>query len=64
MDQFFHTTFGFCIWDAAALLVVFAIVLVLVVHVVRSNKREEEMRSELSDRMARDAVPTDEDTLL
>lgn len=60
MHQFFHTTIGFCIWDVAALLVAVGVVVLLIVHIFRQHKREETLKNELSDRMALEALPPQE----
>ena len=57
MHQYFHTTFGFCVWDAAAAAVVIVLAAALVLHIVRQRQRQQEMTSELSEKMALDALP-------
>ena len=32
MHEYFHTRFGFCMWDAGALILLAAVVVILVVH--------------------------------
>lgn len=66
MDAFFHTTFGFCMWDLAALLVLLALVVALIVHIVHAKRREARLEDQLSEKMAIDAMPDalDEDDLL
>lgn len=53
MHEYFHTAFGFCLWDVGALLLLVAMIVVLAVHIVRQKKREREFEEELSERMAR-----------
>ncbi len=57
MHEYFHTTFGFCLWDLAALAVLVLIVVILVLHVVRQRRRERDMQDELADRLAGSADP-------
>lgn len=52
MHEYFHTTFGFCLWDAGALAALAAMVIVLVVHIIRQKKRERDFEDELSEKMA------------
>ena len=52
MHEYFHTTFGFCLWDAAALVVLVAMVVVLATHIVRQKKRERDFEDELSEKLA------------
>ncbi len=59
MHEYFHTKFGFCMWDAGALLLLAAVIIVLAVHVVRQRKREREFEAELADKMARSATKHD-----
>ena len=56
MHEYFHTRFGFCMWDAGALILLAAVVVILAVHVVRQKKRESEFEAELADKMARSAT--------
>lgn len=56
----FHTKFGFCLWDAIALLVLAAMVAVLVIHNVRQKKRERDFEGELSEKLARESVQEDD----
>ncbi len=60
MHEYFHTKFGFCVWDAGALLLLAAVIIVLAVHVVRQRKREREFEAELADKMARSATEHDD----
>ena len=60
MHEYFHTKFGFCVWDAGALLLLAAVIIVLAVHVVRQRKREREFEAELADKMARSATERDD----
>lgn len=53
MHEYFHTQFGFCVWDAAALAALVVMAAVLVVHIVRQRKRERDFEDELTDRMAK-----------
>ena len=55
MHQYFHTRFGFCLWDIAALLVLVAIVIVLITHNSRQKKREIDFENELSEKLARES---------
>ena len=52
MHEYFHTRFGFCLWDVCALIVLAAMVVILIVHVVRQRKRESDFEDELSEKMA------------
>ena len=52
MHEYFHTKFGFCMWDVGALILLAAVIVVLVVHVIRQKKRERDLEDELSDQMA------------
>lgn len=52
MHEYFHTKFGFCPWDAGALIALAAMIIVLVVHVIRQKKREREFEDELTEKMA------------
>lgn len=52
MHEYFHTRFGFCLWDVGALVVLVLIVVMLAVHTVRQRKREQDFEDELSARMA------------
>lgn len=53
MHEYFHTRFGFCMWDIGALILLVAMVVVLVVHIIRQKKRENDLEDELSEKMAR-----------
>ncbi len=59
MHEYFHTKFGFCMWDAGALVLLAAVIIVLAVHMVRQKKREREFEAELADKMARSAIRHD-----
>ena len=48
MHQYFHTTFGFCLWDLLALIVFAVIVVVLVVHIRNQKKRQKELEEQLA----------------
>ena len=50
MHQYFHTAFGFCLWDALALGVLAAIVAVLAVHMVTRRRRQNKLKQELENR--------------
>lgn len=50
----FHTQFGFCPWDAAALIALVAMIVVLVVHSIRQKKRERDFESELGEKIAQE----------
>ncbi len=52
MHQYFHTTFGFCLWDLAALVALVAMIVVLVVHGAKQRKRERDFEDELSEKIA------------
>ena len=52
MHEYFHTKFGFCMWDIGALIVLIAMIVVLVVHIIRQKKREQDFEDELSEKMA------------
>ena len=55
MHEYFHTKFGFCLWDLGALIVLLAMIIVLVVHVIRQKKREHDLEDELSEKKAAQA---------
>lgn len=59
MHEYFHTRFGFCMWDIGALIVLVLMVIVLIVHVVKQKKREKDFEDELSAKMAE---PTNSET--
>lgn len=46
-------------WDAGALVLLAAVVILLAAHVVRQRKREREFEAELADKMARSATRRD-----
>ena len=52
MHEYFHTRFGFYLWDIGAAAALAAIVIILVVHIVRQRKREQDFEAELSAQMA------------
>ena len=52
MHEYFHTRFGFCLWDIGALIALAAMVIVLVVHIVRQKKREKDLEDGRSEKMA------------
>lgn len=56
MHEYFHTRFGFCLWDVGALAVLVLIVAILIVHTVRQRKRERDFEDELSAQMAEQNV--------
>ncbi len=60
MHEYFHTKFGFCMWDVGALVLLAAVIIVLAVHMVRQKKREREFEAELADKMARSATHHDD----
>lgn len=60
MHEYFHTRFGFCMWDAGALILLAVAVIVLAVHMVRQKKRERDFEAELADKMARSATEHDD----
>ena len=49
MHQYFHTQFGFCLWDLGALVALAAMIVVLAVHVVKQKKRQRDFEDELSE---------------
>ncbi len=49
MHQYFHTMFGFCLWDGLALGVLAAIAAVLAVHMVARRRRQNKLEQELED---------------
>lgn len=52
MHEYFHTKFGFCLWDIGALAALAAMVVILAVHLVKQRKREHNFEAELSAQMA------------
>ena len=52
MHEYFHTRFGFCLWDLGALVVLIVMVIVLIVHIIKQKKRESDFEDELSAKMA------------
>ena len=52
MHTYFHTTFGFCLWDLLALFVLVAMVIVLAVHITKQKKRQKELEKQLEARRA------------
>ena len=58
MHTYFHTTFGFCLWDLLALIVLIAIVVVLAVHVANQRKRQKEFEKEMKQRQAGGSTTT------
>ncbi len=61
MHEYFHTRFGFCLWDIGAAAALAAIVIILVVHTVRQRKREQDFEAELSAQMAEKISRDNED---
>ena len=53
MHTYFHTTFGFCLWDLLALIVLAVMVVVLIVHIQKQKKRQRELEEQLADEQAR-----------
>lgn len=53
MHTYFHTTFGFCLWDLLAVVVLAAMVVVLVLHIYKQRRREKDFEDELA---AKDAA--------
>ena len=51
MHEYFHTKFGVCMWDLGALAVLVLIVVMLIVHIIRQKKRENDFEYELSVKM-------------
>lgn len=49
MHQYFHTTFGFCMWDIAALIVFAAMVVTLIGHIYKQKKRQNKLEDELEE---------------
>lgn len=54
MHEYFHTEIGFCLWDVGALIVLAAMVIVLVVHIVRQKKREQELEDRVVENAAKE----------
>ena len=52
MNEFVHTTLGFCFWDIPALIVLIIMAVVLIGHMIKQNKREKDFEDELSDMSA------------
>lgn len=52
MNEFVHTTLGFCFWDIPALIVLIAMIVVLVLHIIKQKRREKEFEDELSEKTA------------
>ena len=50
MHAYFHTTFGFCLWDLLALIVLAVMIVVLVVHIVKQRRREKDFEKDLQAR--------------
>ena len=48
MHQYFHTTFGFCLWDLLALIIFVVLILVLVIHNRSQKKRRKELEAQLA----------------
>ena len=49
MHQYFHTTFGFCMWDILALIVLAAMVVTLIVHIYKQKRRQSKLEDELEE---------------
>ena len=49
MHQYFHTTFGFCLWDILALIVFLAMVVTLIGHIYKQKKRQNKLEDELEE---------------
>ncbi len=54
MHQYFHTHFGFCLWDLGALAALAAMIVVLAVHVAKQKKRQRDFEDELSEKIAKE----------
>ena len=52
MHEYFHTKFGFCMWDVGALIVLVVMIIILIVHIAKQKKRESDFEDELSAKMA------------
>ncbi len=50
VHQYFHTVFGFCLWDALALGVLAVIVAMLAVHAAARRRRRNKLEQELENR--------------
>ena len=50
MHTYFHTTFGFCLWDLLALAILVAVVIMLTIHVYHHRQRQKELEKELAER--------------
>lgn len=55
MHEAFHTKFGFCPWDIAALIVLVALIAVLAVHIVKQSRREKKLEDELNEKLEAEA---------
>ena len=49
MHQYFHTTFGFCLWDIGALVVFIVMAVTLIGHIYKQKKRQNELEDELEE---------------
>ena len=63
MHEVFHTKFGFCPWDIAAVIVLVALVAVLVVHVVKQKRREHKLEDALNEKQEAEAESQENATL-
>lgn len=50
MHEYFHTAFGWCLWDVTAIAVCAVMIGVLVVHTVKQHKREKNFQEELDNK--------------
>ena len=49
MHQYFHTTFGFCLWDILALIVFLVMAVTLIGHIYKQKKRQNKLEDELEE---------------
>ena len=49
MHQYFHTTFGFCMWDILALIVFIVMAVTLVGHIYKQKRRQNKLEDELEE---------------
>ena len=50
MHQYFHDTFGFCLWAVLAMIVLIAIVVALVVHIIKQKQRQDKLEKNVAER--------------
>ena len=49
MHQYFHTTFGFCMWDILTLIVFIVMAVTLVGHIYKQKRRQNKLEDELEE---------------